>query len=413
MAEANYGILGDDFSFDGTTPTNVLTSISDASVSFGGGGGGGVVSTPTNVVIPITTNPNAYGTINANTNLIINIKANEEAQIYVNEENTFKTTTDKLDVSLTDLLKFGSKVITVDKIGFKSNEKYIFRAVPNLNFNFTNLNFNINLGDSLIGYQNRLLPNYNEPLVGANEPIYTNTPPFEVIVEYYKDDIIQSFPYNASNQIIDVAFNLEKSNIVIDTPVSDENVTITIEVSGLADSVLYTTGMLSDTLSVQEIYTYTEKVGTEIAISSADLTNYIISKIVVTNANGNSEEILPTQENTPLGNIIRNSSVFLRFEADSNKKISITTEQSPSTRILPSIDFINKEGVKKYNINEKSDIPIGVIKNRVVSDVAIYIGENVYKYLEQRDADEYLMRNTTKNKVKANIKTSFESAIVC
>ena len=34
-------------------------------------------------------------------------------------------------------------------------------------------------------------------------------------------------------------------------------------------------------------------------------------------------------------------------------------------------------------------------------------GENVYKYLEQRDADEYLMRNTTKNKVKVNFKTSF------
>ena len=385
MAEANYGILGDDFSFDGTTPTSVLNSISDSSVSFGGGGGGGVVSTPTNVIVPITTNPNAYGTINANTNLIVNIKANEQAQIYVNAENTFKTTTDKLDVSLNDLLKFGSKVITVDKIGFKSNEKYIFRAVPNLNFNFSNLNFNINLADSLIGYQNRLLPNYNEPLVGSNEPIYTNTPPFEVIVEYYKDEVIQSFPYNASNQIIDIDFNLEKSNAIIDTPVSNENVTITIEVSGVNDSVLYTNGTLSDTLSVQQIYTYTEKAGTEIAISSADLTNYIISKIVVTNVNGNSEEILPTQENNPLGNVIRNSSVFLRFEADSNKKISITTEESPSTKILPSIDFINKEGVKKYNINEKSDIPIGVFKNRAVSDVAIYIGENVYKYTKLND----------------------------
>ena len=144
MAEANYGIFGDDFSLEGTNPASGLNSISDSSVSFGGGGGGGVVvSTPNNVVIPITTNPNAYGTINANTNLIVNIKANQEAQIYVNAENTFKTTTNKLDVSLNDLLKFGSKTITVDKTGFKSNEKYIFRAVPNLNFNFSNLNFKL------------------------------------------------------------------------------------------------------------------------------------------------------------------------------------------------------------------------------------------------------------------------------
>jgi hypothetical protein len=385
MAEANYGIMGDDFSFEGTNPSSVLNSISDSSVSFGGGGGGGVVSTPTDVIIPITTNPNAYGTINANTNLIVNIKANQEAQIYVNAENTFKTTTDKLDVSLNDLLKFGSKVITVDKIGFKSNEKYIFRAVPNLNFNFSNLNFNINLGDSLIGYQNRLLPNYNEPLVGSNEPIYTNTPPFEVIVEYYKDDVIQSFPYNASSQIIDVAFNLEKSNVIIDTPVLDENVTITIEVDGMSDSVLYSNGTASDTLTIQKIYTYTEKIGTQLSISSADVTQYIISKILVLNADGTSEEILPELEDSSNGLLIRPKSVFLTFEADVNKKISITTIETPTRQIIPLIDFVNKEGVKKYNINEKSDIPIGVFKNRAVSDIAIYIGESVYKYSNLRD----------------------------
>jgi hypothetical protein len=385
MAEANYGIFGDDFSLEGTNPASVLNSINDSSVSFGGGGGGGVVSTPNDVIIPITTNPNAYGTINANTNLIVNIKANQEAQIYVNSENTFKTTTDKLDVSLNDLLKFGSKVITVNKLGFKSNEKYVFRAVPNLNFNFSNLNFNINLGDSLIGYQNRLLPNYNEPLVGNNEPIYTNTPPFEVIIEYYKDDVIQTFPYNASNQIIDVDFNLEKSNEIIDTPVLGENVTITIEVDGMGDSVLYSNGTTSDTLTVQKVYTYTEKIGTQLSISSADITQYIISKILVLNADGTSEEILPELEDSPTGLLVRPKSVFLTFEAESNKKISITTIDTPTKQIIPLIDFVNKEGVKKYNINEKVDIPIGVFKNRAVSDISIYIGDSVYKYSNLRD----------------------------
>ena len=385
MAEANYGIFGDDFSLEGTNPASTLNSISDSSVSFGGGGGGGVVSTPNDVVIPITTNPNAYGTINANSNLIVNIKANEQAQIYVNAENTFKVTTDKLDVSLNDLLKFGSKTITVDKTGFKSNEKYVFRAVPNLNFNFSNLNFNINLADSLVGYQTRLLPNYNEPLVGSNEPIYTSTPPFELIVEYYKDDVIQSFPFNTSNQIIDIDFNLEKSNTVVDIPLSNENVTITIEVDGIADSVIYSNGTASDTLTVQRVYTYTEKIGTQISISSSDLTQYLISKILVINADGTSEELSPEVEDSVVGVITRPKSVFLGFEAESNKKISITTIQAPAIQTLPLIDFVNKEGVRKYNINEKSDIPIGVFKNGIVSDVAIYIGDSVYKYSNLRD----------------------------
>ena len=383
MVDANFGIMGDDFSFNGTNPSNTLNNISDSSVSFGGGGGGGVVSTPNDVIIPITTNPNAYGTINANSNVIVNIKSNQESQIYVNAENTFKVTTDKLDISVHDLLKVGSKTITVDKTGFKSNEKYVFRAVPNFNFNFSNLDFNINLGDSLIGYQNRLLPNYNEPLVGSNQPIYTSTPPFEIIVEYYKNEEIQIFEYNTANQIIDINFNLEKGELPIDANPIDSNVTIAIDVDGIADSVLYSTALIGDTLTTGKIYTYTEKIGTEVAISSSDLQSYIISKIIVTNANGQSEEILPSVE-SPVGDIlnntIRNSSVFLRFEANGNTKISITTIAAPTTKLLPSIEFSNKENNRKYNINEKSDIPIGIIKNRIVSDVAIYIGEKVYKY---------------------------------
>jgi len=388
MAEANYGIFGDDFSLEGTNPASVLSSISDTSVSFGGGGGGGVAtsnptSTPTNVIIPITTNPNAYGTINANSNVIVNVKSNQESQILVNSENTFKTTTDKLDISVHDLLKVGSKTITVEKSGFKSNEKYVFKAVPNLNFNFSNLDFNINLGDSLIGYQNRLLPNYNEPLGPTNQPIYTNTPPFQIIVEYYKNDEIQIFQYDTASQIIDINFNLEKGQVPIEVNPVDLNATITIDIDGITDSVLYSNGMVADTLTTGRVYTYTEKIGSEISISSSDLQSHIISKIIVTNANGQVEEVLPDAVSAASGllnNTITNSSVFLQFEVAGNTKISITTVAAPTTRLLPSIEFSNKESNRKYNINEKSDIPIGIIKNGVVSDVAIYIGDKVYKY---------------------------------
>jgi len=384
MAEANYGIFGDDFSLEGTNPASVLSSISDTSVSFGGGGGGGVAtSTPTNVIIPITTNPNAYGTINANSNVIVNVKSNQESQILVNSENTFKRTTDKLDISVHDLLKVGSKTITVEKSGFKSNEKYVFKAVPNLNFNFSNLDFNINLGDSLIGYQNRLLPNYNEPLGPTNQPIYTNTPPFQIIVEYYKNEEIQIFQYDTASQIIDINFNLEKGQVPIEANPVDLNATITIDIEGITDSVLYSNGMVADTLTTGRVYTYTEKIGSEISISSSDLQSHIISKIIVTNANGQVEEVLPdaaTAASGLLNNTITNSSVFLQFEVAGNTKISITTVAAPTTRLLPSIEFSNKESNRKYNINEKSDIPIGIIKNGVVSDVAIYIGDKVYKY---------------------------------
>jgi hypothetical protein len=40
MAEANFGIFGDDFSLQGTTPANALNSISDSSIPGGDGGSG-------------------------------------------------------------------------------------------------------------------------------------------------------------------------------------------------------------------------------------------------------------------------------------------------------------------------------------------------------------------------------------
>ena len=206
-------------------------------------------------------------------------------------------------------------------------------------------------------------------MVGSNQPIYTSTPPFEIIVEYYKNGEIQIFEYNTANQIIDINFNLEKGELPIDVNPIDSNVTITIEVDGIADSVLYTTAAVGDTLTTGTIYTYTEKIGTEVAISSSDLQSYIISKIIVTSVNGQSEEILPSVE-SPVGSIlnntIRNSSVFLRFEANGNTKISITTAEAPTTKILPSIEF--------------SNTPIKFINN-----LNIYLEKNIDIFLEMNE----------------------------
>ena len=380
--------FGNNNGFNDGIPLEVLNGIGGSGgVSFTGGSGGVSSGGSSGTInIPVTSNPNAYGTINANSNLIVNIAANQESQIYVNSENTYKSTTDKLDVSLKDLLDNGIKEFTVKKDGYATKEKYVFRAQPNFNFNFSNLNFNINLSDSLIGYQNRLFPDYNQPLVGYNQPVYSSTPPFEVIVEYYKDDVIQVFKYDTANQMVDINFTLEKVPVVVDEPISTGNVSITVEVSGINGSVNYLSGGIISTLDDNtKIYTYTEKIGNEISISSSDLGSYVISKIVVTNADGSTEEFIPTSEDSLIGNRLRSNSVFLRFEADSDKKISITTTNAPSTKALPSISFVNKEDKRKYNINDKSDIPIGVIKNAAVSDISIYVGDKVYKYTELND----------------------------
>ena len=114
--------------------------------------------------------------------------------------------------------------------------------------------------------------------MGYNQPVYSSTPPFEVIVEYYKDDVIQVFKYDTANQMVDINFTLEKVPVVVDEPISTGNVSITVEVSGINGSVNYLSGGIISTLDDNaKIYTYTEKIGNEVSISSSDLGSYVIS----------------------------------------------------------------------------------------------------------------------------------------
>jgi hypothetical protein len=75
MAEANFGILGDDFSFDGTNPTGVLNSINDSSIpgTNGTGGGGGTGRGSVLAIDPYTSpyidQRRVFFTINTYTNL--------------------------------------------------------------------------------------------------------------------------------------------------------------------------------------------------------------------------------------------------------------------------------------------------------------------------------------------------------
>ncbi|MFZ9376994.1 MAG: hypothetical protein ACO25K_07705, partial [Candidatus Fonsibacter ubiquis] len=139
------------------------------------GGGGGSISTG-DTSIPISTNTNAVGTINENKNVILNITSNVPAEIYINGENTYKTTTDKIEVSYDELIKNGSKKIEIKKQGFKTDEFLQISLIQNFNFNFDSIN-NINFGDSLVGYQTRLLPDYNLPISNTNLPVYSTVSP--------------------------------------------------------------------------------------------------------------------------------------------------------------------------------------------------------------------------------------------
>jgi hypothetical protein len=390
MAEANYGLDGENFSFEGTNPTGVLNSISDSSMFIGGGGGGGIaigggggISSGGGTNVPISTNPAAIGTINENKSLIVNVLSNVEAQILINGENTFKSTTDKFNISLNDLIKDGAKKFTLLKNGYKTGDEFTISVQYNPVFNFDALS-NINFGDSLFGYQTRLIPDYSQPFSDINQPVYSTTSPYKFRIEYSKDGVAQQFQFDETNQLVDFVFQLEKTNVPDLPPPTTSEVTIEVNVTGAADSVSYI-GLNQRTLTINTKYTFTELAGTDISISTADKTQYLISRILVTSPNGAVEEFLPGGLLNRISS--ESSTVLLKFVADENLKIDVETIAAPAAQSKPSIAFVNPDSdvLKKYNINSKSPIPIALKKSSTVSDVAIYVGNEVFKFTNLND----------------------------
>jgi hypothetical protein len=111
--------------------------------SPGGGGGGSSATFP-----PII--PGSSGTINADISNLLYITSNEAgASIFINGENTYKVTPQKITNFLSDtiLQQNGAKRITLQKEGFESNEEYVINVINNNEYQpvYSSLNFNTNI----------------------------------------------------------------------------------------------------------------------------------------------------------------------------------------------------------------------------------------------------------------------------
>ena len=131
--------FGSNDSFNGGISQEILNS---------NGGGGGAVSTGGGSSVVLTNTP---GTPLSNETYVISVASDiPNASILINGENTYKTTPNTVNINLSDIIGGGDRVITVEKSGYKSSEKYIVSLVPNPDYNFTP-NFNINPASSIFG----------------------------------------------------------------------------------------------------------------------------------------------------------------------------------------------------------------------------------------------------------------------
>ena len=160
---------------------------------------GGVGIAQGSNIVPIGGNDTA-GTVNQDSSILINITSNQsKTAVFVNGENTFKTAPTKISFKLSDVVRDGVKVITVESEGYKSLQSYIVRVV-------NNPEFDVSAFDS---YNNELYERDGLLNVRPNKPIFTKSSPYVFKLESYLDGVLQDFDGTLeNNEIKQIDFQL-------------------------------------------------------------------------------------------------------------------------------------------------------------------------------------------------------------
>ena len=318
--------------------------------------------------VPITNQP---GLANSDSSYTFRVSSNvSNASIFISNENIYKTTPHTFTKTIS-ALSLSSAIVTLQKEGYISNEKYVISVVQNPNYDF---GINVNVYDSLINYTTRgLLDLSNASLV------YSSTPLFAIKIEYYKNDVLQEFNYNIEDKIQVLDFNdfvVKKEDPLPVDPLPSES-KIKINLNGIDNSIEFVNKKaisLSD--GVQRITSGTTEVPIKSdrpsLIRSADKSLYRITSIQLIR---NTEIV---QDLTAQSN----ESLLFRFEAVEGDIINITSEAvvEPILEDFAILRLSNPETKRLYNLNSGAPIPIGLVKETNIQSIKVYVNQKELEY---------------------------------
>ena len=269
---------------------------------------------------------------------------NTPATVYVNGIPLPNQAPNEYKVRLKTLFKEGPQTIEIKKTGYISNQKYILEVIGT---GETNINDITLLEDPV-----------SQATLGINK--------LELNVKYFEDN--QEKPYNRrfSGTLVSLPFILA----IDPTPVLDENLSeLKINLIGPNSSVQIFSSDESELLDSGETE-YSDTTGTKYFIKSPNPTLYRISEIVITDNNGNSETLSAGKSET----------VSLELVLNRDLQVSILSHRVVKVKVLKPIIKLEYATSKKYNINDKTDIPITITKNKDVRAISMIIGNEILEF---------------------------------
>jgi hypothetical protein len=310
-------------------------------------------------IVPI--DRNLPGTLNQDGFFNLNITSNpSNAVIYVNGENTFKTTPNKLSFSLTDVITTGGKTISVGREGYESFEQYTINVIQNPDFQES----------AFDTVTNTLVNNDGLYNIRPEKPIYTKTAPYTFKIDYFERGVLQSSDaVLTENEVKEFLFKLTTKNItstdIITSEVNEAKVyNVTINVKGPANSVNVTNLKTQENTKLNTgVTTLIVEVGTTLQFTSTNKGAYSLKNAIVTTENFKPKELLANDTD----------SLSFEYAVEGNTVVDVISEEANFIiQAKPVVTIVSPQEVKKYNINSKEDY-IFAVQTQNATSIDVYI----------------------------------------
>ena len=309
----------------------------DVFIDAGGGGGGGGSSSGGSVTTPTTTNT-----------FVFTITSNESG--FTTSVNNVPVPTNKSVRISRESLTTEDKLIKIAKKGYKCDEYYIVTMIDD----DLPLIKNIKVSDTPLGISTKDI--VLRKFVNGEEQL-----PVSI-----KNTTSSTLSFNLT--IGEVGVGTEKNKIKF----------LIGDVEGAPVSVVKNSKSSAEFFPTTGESEYEDVKGTKYLIRSADTTLYRISGMVITN-DSNQPKVLEANSGETLETTIT-------LNSDYEISISLEKVPVPDDELDPQISLV-KTDPRKYNINEKSGVPLLIQKNEDVQAITIIVGDDILEFDELDDSD--------------------------
>jgi hypothetical protein len=300
---------------------------------------------------------------------ILNLKSNvSNAEILFNGESR-GTSPNKIPLTTKEVqTNYGTGVtITLQKTNYSSTTKYELILDRNPAY------------DSFVVQQSQQQGRDFDP-TSDNTAVYSNIPRFILKVNKFENDILVEYDQNFDNYALELDFNLTAlqpsnniSNNENEGDSADDPQGFRVAVNGLLSSAKFIVNQSDQIVIDKNAAVYNFNLGDNIEIVSSDLTKFRITQITARGIGINSSKSAETDLES------------LRFVVAVTRPLIITIDTAeipPIQAEIPTINLIKPDENRKYNINSKSDYPIGIRKNGVVTRLRVVVGNEVLSYTD-------------------------------